>query len=348
MTAVGIGLACTLAFLALYLVCRWSDPRMLRNGVFLTAAILFAGATAVIALPESVVSSYILTLGAALLALIGGIALGVALIVNGLQMLHREGRSLGNLLSLIAGVVVLALPALIVVLFSWAEGFHRGDPLDPAVMALLALLILVASYFGLSFVAFALYAVVYSRMRHRLAPQAIVVLGCGLIGGQVSPLLRSRLDRALALYEAERAAGRRPLLVPSGGKGDDETRAEGAAMAEYLLSQGADPADVAAETASRTTEENLRFSRVVHEEAGRDGQMIVVTSNYHVLRAAVIARRLGLPAQVIGARTANYYVPSAFLREYVAIVVEHRWLNLLVCTPFVAFCAFVAITRSQP
>ncbi|QQD77624.1 YdcF family protein [Curtobacterium sp. YC1] len=329
-----------LLFLVLYLVGRRRDPRMLRNGVFLTAALLFGLAT-VAALLTAVVPGFgVLVAVVLLLVPLAVVVLGVALIANGFQMLRAEGRSLGNLLSLAAGVAVFVLPAVAIALF--VSGSGTGFTLwDGTRIALAVLLVFVCGYFALSLLAFAVYSVVYGRTRHGVVPDAIVVLGSGLVHGEVPPLLRSRLDRALTVYRAERDAGRRPLLIPSGGQGDDEPRPEGTAMAEYLVANGADPDDVAPETASRNTRENLRLSRDVQTAAGRDGQIVVVTNNYHVLRAATLARRLDLPAQVVGARTAAYYVPSAFLREFVAVVVEHRWLNVLACTPFVLFTGFL-------
>ena len=62
------------------------------------------------------------------------------------------------------------------------------------------------------------------------------------------------------------------------------------------------------------------------------GQGLIVTSDYHVLRAAILARRLGLPAQAAGARTARYYWPSAMLREFIALVVGRRRLHLVLGT----------------
>jgi uncharacterized SAM-binding protein YcdF (DUF218 family) len=46
-----------------------------------------------------------------------------------------------------------------------------------------------------------------------------------------------------------------------------------------------------------------------------------VTSDYHVLRAAMLARRVGLPAGATGAKTARYFLPSATLREFAAVAV---------------------------
>jgi uncharacterized SAM-binding protein YcdF (DUF218 family) len=52
-----------------------------------------------------------------------------------------------------------------------------------------------------------------------------------------------------------------------------------------------------------------------------------------VLRTATLARRAGFDAQVVGAPTARYYVPSAFLPDFVAVVVEYRWWHLGLVLP---------------
>jgi uncharacterized SAM-binding protein YcdF (DUF218 family) len=63
----------------------------------------------------------------------------------------------------------------------------------------------------------------------------------------------------------------------------------------------------------------------------------VITSNYHVLRAAILTRHLNLHADVRGAKTARYYLPNAFLREFIALL-AHYWP-----TNTVAACAIAAI-----
>jgi uncharacterized SAM-binding protein YcdF (DUF218 family) len=333
-------LALAVVFAVLYAIARHRDTRMIRNGVFLTAAVLLA-VIGVLALLASAVPGVGTVLGfLVLLVPVAIIVLGVALIGNGITMLRLEGRSLGNLLSLVAGVLVLVLPALSVALV-FVNTTRHASVLTAIGVAFAVVVVFVSTYFAVSFVAFGFYSVVYARMRHRVTPDTIVVLGSGLIRGEVPPLLRSRLDRALTLYHSERDAGRSPALVPSGGQGADEPRPEGTAMAEYLIAQGARREDVLPETESRNTLQNLTNSIAVQRRAGRSGSLIVVTNNYHVLRAATLARKVDADAHVIGSPTARYYVPSAFLREFVAIVVEHRWFNLVACLPFVVLAGFL-------
>ncbi|WP_396599359.1 YdcF family protein [Frigoribacterium sp. R86507] len=340
MTAISAGIAAV--FLLLFVVSRRQDARRFRNGVFLLMAVGFGAvalSVAVVAAFPPLVFVFVL---AAVLVPVLVLALAVFAIANGVTMLRSEGRSLGNLLSLLAGLALIGVPFLAVVLVE--AGRRSSLPVAQDVsLGLGFVIVFVAVYAALTFGAFTLWSLVYARPRVREQTDALIVLGSGLIRGEVPPLLRSRLDRALAIYRSTPEGVRRPVLVPSGGQGSDEPRPEGEAMAEYLIAQGADPADVLPETESRSTRENLVLSGRVLADAGRTGSTLVVTNNYHVLRAALLARDTGSSADVVGSPTAAYYVPSAFLREWVAVMVEHKWLNVLLIAPFVVLLASLIV-----
>jgi len=332
----------------LYVVSRRRDARRLRNGVFLVGAL---GALLLAGVLELAAASALLQLVVVLGFGLAGVlilVLAVFLVANGVTMLRLEGRSLGNLLSLLAGVALVALPTAAVLLVFVPARTALPSSVVTVLVSLGVLVFLACLYAAATFAAFGLYSLVYSRYRPRARPAALVVLGSGLIRGEVPPLLRSRLDKALAIYRAVPEGTARPILVPSGGQGADEPRPEGEAMAEYLLAQGADPADVHPETASTSTRENLVLSREVQHAAGRGGSTLVVTNDYHVLRAALLARAVGSDAQVIGSPTAAYYAPSAFLREYVAIMVEHARLNAVAIGAVVAFVALLTVVSFLP
>lgn len=315
----------------LYFYLRRKDRRMLRNGVVLVAAGYFA----VLALSEFLTrwipGFFLLVVLIMALVPLAILVLAAALIHNGVVMMRFEGRSLGNLLSLVLGLLLIGLPVLAVILVlslnAWAIG-------------LAALLFFLCSYFGVVFVVFLSYAIAYGRMSSRFKPAGIVVLGSRLIHGQVPPLLRSRLDKALNIYKQTTP---KPILIPTGGQGLDESRAEAIAMAEYLLTSGVPASDVLIEDKAVNTEENLRLASAMFSASGHSGPLVAVTNNYHVLRAALLARRLKLDAEVIGSPTAKYYLPSAFLREFAAILVEHKWLHLILCLPFIAFTALLIV-----
>lgn len=341
MTAISAGIA--VVFLLLFAASRRRDARRFRNGVFL----LMAAGFGVVALSAVLVAVFppfgLLVVLAVVLVPVLVLALAVFAIANGITMLRSEGHSLGNLLSLLVGIALIGVPVVVVLL---VEAGRRSTvpALQDVTFGLGVVVVFVAGYAALTFVAFTLWSLVYARPRVREQPDALIVLGSGLIRGEVPPLLRSRLDRALAIYRATPDGVRRPVLVPSGGQGADEPRPEGAAMAEYLIAQGADPADVHPETESRSTRENLVLSGRVLAETGRTGPTLVVTNDYHVLRAALLARDTGSSADVVGSPTAAYYVPSAFLREWVAVMVEHKLLNLLFVAPFVVLLASLLVS----
>lgn len=331
-------LAIVLAGVYWYL--RRRDRRMLRNGIVLVAALWFGLMGITDLLSQWLPWTQWITLIVILLLPFAVLVLAGFLIANGVTMFRHEGRSLGNLLSLLAGAAILALPALAIVLVI---------TLNPIAIAIAALLFFLCSYFGIVFVVVLAYSVAYGRMKHSEDPASIIILGSQIINGKVPPLLRSRLDKGVEIYRAAPAEAA-PLLIPSGGQGHDESRPEGVAMAEYLGEAGVPARDITAEDRARNTVENLLFSAELARERGRDGLLLVVTNNYHVLRAALLSRKLGLDAEVVGSPTARYYLPSAFLREFVAILREHRLLHAIMCLPFLAMAvalAFLILAASQ-
>lgn len=257
-------------------------------------------------------------------------ALVIFLLYAGLTILRRESRSLGNALALLAGIGLLLLPSIL-------QRLAPSDTmcLDAAYMVKFALhlsVVLIVLYFGFIFAAFIAAFVLYRWRRYRTEPEAVIVLGSGLINGEVPPLLAARLDKSL---EVQQKFSNSPVIITSGGQGSDEPWPEGEAMRDYLLSKGVDPARVVAETESRNTEENLRFSRKLLKDPS--AQVVVATSSYHVFRAALLTRTLGMRAHVVGARTAWYYFPSALLREFVGIIRDRLWFTVLSVAVLIVF-----------
>jgi uncharacterized SAM-binding protein YcdF (DUF218 family) len=261
-------------------------------------------------------------------------AVAVPLLLNGLRAVRRGARSLTRLLALVAGLAVLALGVLVAVLAA------IGTPVSTAT---LVLVLTVAGYLALVFLVFLGAALTYGHVRVTEEAESLVVLGCGLVHGEVSPMLRSRLDRTLEVFHRSVAAGRTPVVVASGGQGEDEDRTEADAMAEYLVRHGVPSGLVHREGRSTNTRENLRFSRELLQDAGIGGRTLVVTNDYHVMRTAMTARHTDLDARVLGAPTARQSVPSAFLREFAAVLVMHGWWHLGAVAAIVALWA-VAIT----
>lgn len=319
-----------------------ADPRRLSNALFVLAALVGWALSALSVLNllgarlEAVVIAVI-----AVLIFLGIVGFVAAAAVNGLVVIRREGLRLATVLPLaLATVMILGAGLLTAVV-----NVMQAHTFPVWLLAVLWTSVLFAVALGFQLAAFSVYAVIYGHLPVRTGNASVVVLGCGLgDGGSVTPLLASRLDRAREVYEAEVNAGHHPVLVVSGGQGGDEVISEGAAMKGYLISNGVSEESVIAETASRTTRENLLFSSELLDSMDVDSEpMIVVTSNFHVLRAASFTRDVGLDAQVTGSRTALFYAPTAFLREFVAVVRVYWKPNLAL---FLGILAAVVLLQS--
>ncbi|MBY8881179.1 YdcF family protein [Actinacidiphila acidipaludis] len=261
------------------------------------------------------------------LGVLGVVTLTWFMISNGLVMVRKEGVSPANLLSLLAGIALLGLVALV-------AGALLLD--NRLLQTVAAGAVAVSAYVGFLFFCFVAYAFLYGRLHYRRKADYVVVLGSGLAGGsKVPPLLASRLDKAQAVHGRLSARGRRPMILASGGQGPDEQVPESHAMADYLLERGVPASLLLREDRSTTTAENLRFSKAIMEEATPGYRCVIVTNNYHVFRAALLARRARVRGQVVGSPTASYFLPSATIREFVALLVAYRRVHLTFCLGFV-------------
>lgn len=154
----------------------------------------------------------------------------------------------------------------------------------------------------------------------------IIILGCALRTRKLTPILKARTDRALSCYQQQIKRGEKaPLLIPSGGQGPDESISEAAAIQAYLIQKGVPTSHIRIEDRSRNTEENMRFSYRIAREVHPRPRCLFATTNYHLLRSTLWARRAGMSGLGIGAPTKWYYWPGAFLREYAGILTA-TWL----------------------
>ncbi|MET9671948.1 YdcF family protein [Streptomyces sp. NPDC006482] len=271
---------------------------------------------------ETVMILVLLVLG------LGPVVLAGLLCANGVKMVRKEGRRPANLLSLLAGLGMFGVMGLMI-----AAVVTHSRALGLIVVTTL----LVFGYVSFLFLCFVGYAFLYGRMRIRRDADYVVVLGSGLIGGRrVPPLLASRLDRGRQVYETLAArGGDAPVLITSGGQGPDEALPESHAMADYLVEGGFPAASVVREDRSRTTEENMLFSKELMERERPGSSCVIVTNNFHAFRAALMARRVGVDGQVVGSPTAAYFWPSATIREFAAVFLQYKVVNLGICAALI-------------
>ncbi len=315
---------CILAviFTLLFLSSVRKERRRYRNAIFLGGAIhslLYAVIEFTLPqLPLRIVRMNVYIFSFMIVTILGALAL----YIDSLKLLKREGFGRTALLPAFAATCSLLLTLAVFLLARFAY-----DILPLRILALTGIFILFFNSFVL--LTLIVYTITYSLMPVRTDYDYIIIHGAGLLDGhRISKLLASRIDKAIEVYER---CGHRAKLIPSGGKGDDEDLSEAEAIRGYLLEKGISPEDILIENRSTTTMENLRYSKALIEAQKPAGtyKCIFVTSNYHVLRTAIYARKAGLSGECVGARTRMYYWISAFLREYAAILAANKLAAML-------------------
>ena len=249
---------------------------------------------------------------------------GIFLIYNGFVLLKREGKSKVNYLSLVMGILIIAF---YIIIFVRAYGtdnyiFYQNHWLN------IFFIFVIYSYiiFGFAFAGFLLYSLLYNFIPKGKNYDFIIIHGAGLLNGErVTPLLKRRIDKAVEAFKKSRNSNIK--LIASGGQGADEKISEARAIFNYLMEETDVPGEaVLLEDQSKTTYQNLLFSKKLGESLVENPRFLFVTNDYHVFRTSTYAKKIGIRGDGLGCSTASYYLPSAFIREYVALCVKMKWM----------------------
>ena len=112
------------------------------------------------------------------------------------------------------------------------------------------------------------------------------------------------------------------IAIVSGGQGVDEPMPEGEAMFDELVFLGIDPKRVWIEDSATSTWENITFALdLIEEKTGtRPDKLGVVSSEYHLFRASLLAREAGVDFVGIPARTSRVsQMINHFMREVAGV-----------------------------
>jgi uncharacterized SAM-binding protein YcdF (DUF218 family) len=129
--------------------------------------------------------------------------------------------------------------------------------------------------------------------------QAIVVFGAAQYDGRPSPVLRARLDHALALYKK----GLADKVVVTGGRGAGDRFTEATVSATYLLERGVPESALLREVSGRNSWQSLASAAnfLKHRDPPIT-EVLLVSDGYHSARIAAIAKELDLHAHTSPAR----------------------------------------------
>ena len=226
------------------------------------------------------------------------VLLGVVLLVNVIYTAFTE--------NLNAGVI----PIILVSAFLIFNGFYfkKNKKKYSVVVSVLFLA-------GISvFVALGLYG---NRDTSDYKENAVIVLGCGISGEEISDKLANRLDEAVLYHKKTPDA----LIVVSGGQGPQESITEAQAMERYLTEKGVNPEVIIKEEKSTSTEENFLYSKeILDERFSEEYSVAFITNDYHIFRAEKIAQQQGINVTHIGAPVRWYTAPINYSREILAII----------------------------
>ena len=148
-------------------------------------------------------------------------------------------------------------------------------------------------------------------------PDAIIVLGAGLNGEQVSLSLSYRLNTAATYWKKHPNA----VIVVSGGQGPDELCSEAEAMKKYLIQLDIPEDKILEENQSTSTKENFIYSKqVLNQTFPTQSSLNTVffTNDFHIFRAGLFAKKYYGAAEGLAAPSVPYLMPNFLIREYFA------------------------------
>lgn len=145
---------------------------------------------------------------------------------------------------------------------------------------------------------------------------AIIVLGAGIHGDQVSRVLAYRLDAALQYHKKNPDA----FIVVSGGQGPQETISEAEAMERYLLARGAAPDKILREEQASSTYENFLYAKALLDgRLTKPYKTAYITNRFHIFRAGRVAKTAGLISTRLHASNDPMTILPDYLRECCAV-----------------------------
>ena len=148
----------------------------------------------------------------------------------------------------------------------------------------------------------------------------LIVLGAGVDGETPSPILQDRINTAYT-YLTEHPD---TICIASGGKGDGENISEAECIFNSLTAMGIDADRILLEEQATSTVENFKFSLEMLE--GKEGSVGVLSNEFHLFRASLIAKKQGLKPIFVAAPTGNtatrigYTVREIFALWYYLII----------------------------
>ena len=149
----------------------------------------------------------------------------------------------------------------------------------------------------------------------------VVVLGAAVNGTVPSRSLQERIQAAYDYLSANPES----VAILTGGQDKGEEIPEAFCMYRELTDMGISPDRLYLEEKSASTLENLQFSVTLIEQTlgFTPGKIGIVSSEYHIFRAKLMAKSLGIEAEGIPAKTTRLTLRTNYYLREIAAVWKH-------------------------
>jgi uncharacterized SAM-binding protein YcdF (DUF218 family) len=156
---------------------------------------------------------------------------------------------------------------------------------------------------------------------------AILVLGAAQWNGEPSPVLRARLDHAVALYGQGYAA----RIAVTGGVGDGDEHSEAGVAEQYLREQGIPSSSILLEDRGRSSLQSIHAAADLLAAQGLS-RVLLVSDPPHMLRILRMAEAAGLQAYGSPASASpsvgSIGAQARFLLRELVLYHGYQWLSL--------------------
>ncbi len=277
------------------------------------------------------------------------------LAISNISLIRHEGFHLHNLMSVLLAVFylggTLALTIVSAIIYKNViipSGLDREELFIGLNTFASLFLRLCLSYFECIFAGFIIMGKLTASHVPAYDKDFVIILGCSIDKrGGLLPLLKGRTNRAYRFgWEQEIAVGKPVIYIPSGGQGSNEVISEGSAMELYLLSHGVEDSEVIPEKQSKNTFENMLFSKKIADGIKPNARFAFATTNYHIYRSGILARKAGLDAEGIASGTKWYFWPNGFIREFFAVLAMHKSVHIITAAVIAFVCVLLAVMKT--
>lgn len=147
------------------------------------------------------------------------------------------------------------------------------------------------------------------------APDFLLILGCRVRGDKAEQTLQMRIESAAEYLKKNKNT----VAIPCGGiVHNDQTKSEAEVIKDTLISLGIEKERIIPEDKSLTTVQNfVNAKKIIADRYSGKGELAFLSSDFHLYRASVIAKKCGVRAKSVSADSPSELKIKNYIREFV-------------------------------